>query len=62
MVAAVARTDVSYCDPNICPPGLMHVACGQDIVCIHIVQTKRIYNFLENLNDDKNIFLFRFPM
>lgn len=34
VVAAVARTDVSYCDPNICPPGLTHVACGQDIVCV----------------------------
>lgn len=52
MVATVARTDVSYCDPNICPPGLSHVACGQDIVCVRVIASiskkKKIRKFTSN--------------
>lgn len=40
-IATAARTDVSYCDPNICPPGLTHVACGQDLVCVKAMDSIR---------------------
>ena len=52
VVLTTGRTDVSYCDPNICPPGLSHVACGQDIVCVEVMMHK-FYLALKNQNKFK---------